>query len=64
MLGLDQLAEACKALQVAALKNRLLDGYLERARRVRDAALAKIEEAIVGDEFTRPIRAGRAEWSR
>jgi len=56
MLGFDQLADACRALQVAALKDRLLDAYLERARRARDAALTRIDELIVAGEFTRPLR--------
>jgi signal transduction histidine kinase/DNA-binding response OmpR family regulator len=56
MLGFDQLADACQALQVAALKDRLLAAHLERARRVRDAALTKIGESIVAGQFTRPLR--------
>lgn len=57
MLGFDQLADACRALQVAALNNdRLLDACLERARRARDAALTRIDGLIVAGEFIRPLR--------
>ena len=56
MLGFEALADACRALDAAALQDRPLDEFLERARRARDAALMKIEELIVGGEFTQPVR--------
>ena len=56
MLGFEALADACRALDEAALQDRPLDEFLERARRARDAALVKIEELIVGGEFTQPVR--------
>jgi CheY-like chemotaxis protein/HPt (histidine-containing phosphotransfer) domain-containing protein len=56
MLGFEDLADACRALDAAAVQNPPLDEFLERARRARDAALAKIEELTTGGEFTRPVR--------
>jgi signal transduction histidine kinase/DNA-binding response OmpR family regulator len=56
MLGFEALAGACRALDEAALQDRPLDEFLERARYARDAALVKIEELIVGGEFTQPVR--------
>ena len=56
MLGFEALAGACRALDEAAVQNRPLDEFLERARRARDAALVKIEELITGGEFTQPVR--------
>jgi HPt (histidine-containing phosphotransfer) domain-containing protein len=56
MLGFEALADACRALDEAALQDRPLDEFLEWARRARDAALAKIEELIAGGEFTQPVR--------
>jgi signal transduction histidine kinase/DNA-binding response OmpR family regulator len=57
MLGFEALADACRALDAAAFQDRPLDEFLERARHARDAALLKIEELIVGGEFTQPVRA-------
>jgi HPt (histidine-containing phosphotransfer) domain-containing protein len=56
MLGFEALADACRALDEAALQDRPLDEYLEPARRARDAALMRIEELIVGGKFTYPVR--------
>ena len=56
MLGFEALADACRALDEAALQDRPLDEFLERARHARDAALVKIEELIAGGEFTQPVR--------
>ena len=56
MLGFEDLADACRALDEAAVQNRPLDEFLERARRARDAALVKIEELMAGGEFTQPLR--------
>jgi signal transduction histidine kinase/DNA-binding response OmpR family regulator len=56
MLGFEALADACRALDEAALQDCPLDEFLERARYARDAALMKIEELIVGGEFTHPVR--------
>ncbi len=39
MLGFEALADACRALDAAALQDRPLDEFLERGRRARDAAL-------------------------
>jgi signal transduction histidine kinase/CheY-like chemotaxis protein len=57
MLGFEALADTCRALDAAALQDHPLDEFLERARHARDAALLKIEELIVGGEFTQPVRA-------
>jgi signal transduction histidine kinase/CheY-like chemotaxis protein/HPt (histidine-containing phosphotransfer) domain-containing protein len=57
MLGFEALADACRALDAAALQDRPLDEFLERARYARDAALMKIEELIVAGEFVQPVRA-------
>jgi CheY-like chemotaxis protein len=56
MLGFAALADACRALDEAALQDDRLDEFLERARRARDAALMKIEELMTGGEFTHPLR--------
>jgi HPt (histidine-containing phosphotransfer) domain-containing protein len=56
MLGFAALADACRALDEAALQDDRLDEFLERARRARDAALMKIEELMVCGEFTHPLR--------
>ncbi len=56
MLGFEALAGACRALDEAAVQNRPLDEFLERARRARDAALVKIEELMAGGEFAQPVR--------
>jgi signal transduction histidine kinase/CheY-like chemotaxis protein/HPt (histidine-containing phosphotransfer) domain-containing protein len=56
MLGFETLAAACAAFHAAALNDRPLDEFLEWCRRARDAALTKIEELIVGGEFTQPVR--------
>jgi signal transduction histidine kinase/CheY-like chemotaxis protein/HPt (histidine-containing phosphotransfer) domain-containing protein len=56
MLGFETLAAACAAFYAAALNDGPLDEFLERCRRARDAALLKIEELIVGGEFTEPVR--------
>jgi CheY-like chemotaxis protein len=56
MLGFGDLADACRALNEAAVQNRPLDEFLERARRARDAALVKIEELMVGGQFAQPLR--------
>jgi signal transduction histidine kinase/CheY-like chemotaxis protein len=56
MLGFEVLANACGALHEAALRDRPLDEFLECGRRARDGALMKIEELIVGGEFTVPVR--------
>ena len=56
MLGFEALGEACRALEEAALQDRPLDEFLERARGARDAAMLKIEELIVGGEFAQPVR--------
>jgi signal transduction histidine kinase/CheY-like chemotaxis protein/HPt (histidine-containing phosphotransfer) domain-containing protein len=57
MLGFESLADACRALDEAALQDDRLDEFLERARRARDAALMKIEELMTGGEFTHPVQA-------
>jgi signal transduction histidine kinase/DNA-binding response OmpR family regulator len=56
MLGFEALADACRALDTAALQNRSLDECLVRSRRARDAVLKKIGELIDGEEFTCPVR--------
>ena len=56
MLGFEALADACRALDAAALRSGPLDEFLERARYARDDALIKIEELIVDGEFTQPVR--------
>jgi signal transduction histidine kinase/DNA-binding response OmpR family regulator len=56
MLGFEALANACGALHEAALGDRPLDEFLEWVRRARDGALMKIEELMVGGEFTVPVR--------
>jgi signal transduction histidine kinase/DNA-binding response OmpR family regulator len=56
MLGFAALADACRALDEAALQDRPLGEFLERARRARDTALIKIEQLIAGGEFTQPLR--------
>jgi signal transduction histidine kinase/DNA-binding response OmpR family regulator len=56
MLGFGALADACRALDAAAPQDCPLDEFLERARCARDAALAKIEELMVGGQFARPLR--------
>jgi PAS domain S-box-containing protein len=50
MLGFEALANACEALQAAALGDRPLDEFFEWARRARDGAVMKIEE-LIGGEF-------------
>lgn len=56
MLGFEALADACRALDAAALQDGPLDEFLEWSRRARDAALTRIEELIVGGEFAQPVR--------
>jgi len=56
MLGFEAIADACRALDEAALQDRPLEEYLERARRARDAALTKIAQLIGGGEFAHPVR--------
>jgi PAS domain S-box-containing protein len=56
MLGFEALADACRALDAAALQDGPLDEFFERSRHARDAALKKIEELMVGGEFTHPVR--------
>jgi HPt (histidine-containing phosphotransfer) domain-containing protein len=56
MLGFEVLANACGALHEAALRDRPLDEFLQWGRRARDAALIKVEELIVGGEFSGPVR--------
>jgi len=56
MLGFETLAAACAAFHAAARDDCPLDEFLERCRRARDAALTRIEELIVGGEFTQPVR--------
>jgi signal transduction histidine kinase/DNA-binding response OmpR family regulator len=56
MLGFGALGDACRALEEAAVQDRPLDEFLERARRARDAALLKIGELMVGGEFAQPVR--------
>jgi signal transduction histidine kinase/CheY-like chemotaxis protein/HPt (histidine-containing phosphotransfer) domain-containing protein len=56
MLGFEALADTCRALDAAAFQNRPLDEFLERARRARNTALMKIEELMVGGEFTHSLR--------
>ena len=56
MLGFEALADTCRALDEAALQDRPLGEFLERARDAREAALLKIEELIAGGEFTHPVR--------
>jgi len=56
MLGFEALADACRALDGAAVQNRPLDEFFERACRARDAALLKIEELMADGEFTHPVR--------
>jgi len=56
MLGFEALANACGALHEAAGQDGPLDEFLEWGRRARDAALMKIEELMVGGEFTVPAR--------
>jgi len=56
MLGFENLAKACAALQSAALKGQPLDQCLDRCRRARDAVLERVAELIVDDEFTIPMR--------
>jgi CheY-like chemotaxis protein/HPt (histidine-containing phosphotransfer) domain-containing protein len=57
MLGFAALADACRALDEAAVQDDRLDEFLERARRARDAALMKIEELMSGGELTQPVQA-------
>ena len=56
MLGFDALAAACRALEAAALQDGPLDEFLEWGRRARDVALLKIEELVIGGEFSHPVR--------
>jgi HPt (histidine-containing phosphotransfer) domain-containing protein len=56
MLGFEALGDACRALEEAALQDHPLDEFLERACYARDAALVKIEELMVGGEFTHALR--------
>ena len=56
MLGFEALTDACRALEAAALQDGPLDEFLEWGRRARDAALNKIEQLIVGGEFTQSAR--------
>jgi signal transduction histidine kinase/DNA-binding response OmpR family regulator len=56
MLGFEALANACGALQEAALRERPLDEFLEWGRRARNAALAKVKETIAGGEFRGAVR--------
>ena len=57
MLGFVELAEVCAALESAELDDIRFNQYLDRCRRVRDAALAMIGELIVNDQFAGPARA-------
>ena len=56
MLGFEDLAQACLALQSAGWDDNQFDGCLERCRRGRDAALRKIAELMVDDSFVSPAQ--------
>ncbi len=56
MLGFVELAEACAALEKAEPDDIRFNQYLDRCRRVRDAALAMIGEWIVNDQFAGSAR--------
>jgi HPt (histidine-containing phosphotransfer) domain-containing protein len=56
MLGFEDLAEACSALQSAGLTGQAFDECLDRCRRARDAVLESIAGLVVDDEFTRPMQ--------
>jgi signal transduction histidine kinase/CheY-like chemotaxis protein len=56
MLGFEDLAEACAALQSVELGGQAFDQYLDRCRRARDAVVESIAELVVDGEFTRPMR--------
>jgi len=56
MLGFQNLAEACAALQSAGPLGRAFDECLDRCRRARDVVLQRIAELVVDDQFTQPVR--------
>ena len=56
MLGFEDLAQACAALQAAELTADAFDECLDRCRRARDAVLECIAELMVDDKFMHPAR--------
>ena len=56
MLGFEDLAQACLALQSVGLEGSQFDECLDRCRRGRDAALRKIAELMVDDSFVSPAQ--------
>jgi signal transduction histidine kinase/DNA-binding response OmpR family regulator len=56
MLGFEDLAEACSALQSEGLTGQAFDECLDRCRRARDAVLESVAGLVVDDEFTRPMQ--------